>query len=197
MKNKIILFFILFGLFGLIIWVSFGNLIKQIYHSYNATELHPKVPINHEPLFIRTWTLDKERNEEKMKQDYLANPDTLPFEEHLRINNFFVSNKTLDLQKDGRFEQLNQGMTPVKTIGEWNNYEGYLILNEKYREAFLETDRPIESINLITWYFKVVKIDSTQLVISLDLSKTRNMPKEMREIVSGDDTTFYKAINQH
>jgi hypothetical protein len=43
--------------------------------------------------------------------------------------------------------------------------------------------------NLITYYFKVAKIDEGQMVLLLDLTKTLNIPQELKLLKN--DTVFY------
>jgi hypothetical protein len=98
----------------------------------------------------------------------------------------------VELPADGNYQQTIKGFSTLEILGEWHNEDNYLILDEKSKNNYLKPDLTSTPDNLITFYFKVIKIDPSHLVLFLDTAKTKNIPEELK--LHNQDTVYYKPL---
>jgi hypothetical protein len=185
MKKKITLFSILILVFSLLIWFVFGDFIK-LFFKYNDFK-----PISHsrEKLFVNKWVIDKAKTEDNLRRNYPNGYDSLTLEQLIYYRKIFIDSASLNIFEDGHYEQRVKGFSTLEIIGEWYNEDQYLVLTEKNKNNSLKPILTSAPDDLITYYFQVVKNNSNELILFLDLEKNRNIPSELKAKKS--DTVFY------
>ncbi len=189
MKDKFTLFSILLILFSLFIWILFGDFIKLLFNNIDLKSISYK----HEKDFVNKWIIDKEKTEAYLKRNYPNGLDSVSLEEMLKFRNLFMDTALLNIYENGNYEQTIKGFSTLETLGEWHNEDNYLVLDEKSKRNHLKPDLTNTPENLITFYFKVIKIDPGNLILLLDTDKTKNIPNELK--LQNQDTVNYKALN--